>query len=199
MRRFLKIVGIGRGGLIALLVVLVIAGALIGEWSTSPQGSQSSSSSSDNQQSSASKQSTKGSTASIGEPVQAGKVQWTVTNAYRTNQLTGNFGQPPKQGNFIIADFIFKNNDDQPVTLDNDSLSLVDSQGRSSNADPDVFEYIPQEKRIFLSQVNPGVSKYGEAIFSVAPDASGFNLVAGDTNPFTSNDGYVDLSNLIDI
>ena len=131
--------------------------------------------------------------------MQAGKVQWTVTNAYRTNQLTGTFGQQPKHGNFIIVDFTFKNNDDKPVTLDNDSLLLIDSQGRSSNADPDVFEYIPQEKRIFLSQVNPGVSKYGEAIFSVAPDASGFNLVAGDANPFTSNDGYVDLSNLIDI
>ncbi len=126
--------------------------------------------------------------------MQAGKVQWTVTNAYRTNQLTGNFGQQPKQGNFVVVDFTFKNNDEKPVTLDNNSLSLIDSQGRSANAAPDVYGYIPQEKRIFLNQVNPGVSQDGEAVFSVAPDAGGFQLDAGDANPFTNNDGYVDLS-----
>ena len=61
--------------------------------------------------------------------MQAGKVQWTVTNAYRTNQLQGNFGQQPKQGNFVVVDFTFKNNDDKPVTLATNSLSLIDSQG----------------------------------------------------------------------
>ena len=191
----MKIAGIGYGGLIALIVVLVIVGALIGGQNTSQQGSQSSSSSSDNQQSSSSKQS-KESTASIGESVQAGKVQWTVTNAYRTNQLQGNFGQQPKQGNFVVVDFTFKNNDDKPVTLATNSLSLIDSQGRSSNAAPDVFEYISRDKQIFLEQVNPGVTQDGEAIFSVAPEAGGFNLEVGDTNPFTSNDAYIDLSSV---
>jgi hypothetical protein len=195
LRRFLKIAGIGCGGLIALVVVLVIVGALIGGQNTSQQGSQSSSSSSDNQPSSSSKQS-KEPTASIGEPVQAGKAQWTVTNAYRTNQLTNNFGQQPKQGNFVVVDFTFKNNGDKPVTLDTTSLSLIDSQGRSSNAAPDVSGYITQDKRIFLEQVNPGVSKDGEAIFSVSAEAEGFKLDAGDTNPFTNEDAYVELNNV---
>ncbi len=183
-------IGIGCGALVVLGVLAlgaVMCGAIIGSVGSN-QGSSSSS-----QSGQASKG---GATVAIGQPVDAGKVQWTVTNAYRTNQLRGRSGQRPKQGNFVVVDFTFKNNDDKAVTLDTSSLSLIDSQGRSSNAAPDVFEYIPQDKQIFLSQVNPGVSKDGEAIFSVSPDARGFKLDAGDTNPITDNDGYVDLSNI---
>jgi ferric-dicitrate binding protein FerR (iron transport regulator) len=41
--------------------------------------------------------------------------------------------------------------------------------------------------------VNPGVSREGEVIFTVAPDASGFTLETGDTDMFADGNAYVDL------
>jgi hypothetical protein len=41
--------------------------------------------------------------------------------------------------------------------------------------------------------VNPSVTRPGEVIFTVAPDASGFKLQMGDTIPFIDKNGYVDL------
>ena len=68
------------------------------------------------------------------------------------------------------------------VTLDTVSLTLIDSDGRKFEADTDTSEYVPMNKDIFLEQVNPGVMKQGETIFTVAPGASGFILKAGDTD-----------------
>jgi hypothetical protein len=48
-------------------------------------------------------------------------------------------------------------------------------------------------KDIFMEQVNPGVTKQGETIFTVAPDASDFILKAGDTDMFADKNAYIDL------
>ena len=56
-----------------------------------------------------------------------------------------------------------------------------------------MFSYIPPEQQLFLENVNPGVSKQGQAIFTVAPEASGFRLQVGDTNPFGGETGEIDL------
>jgi hypothetical protein len=104
----------------------------------------------------------------------------------------GRYGQT-KRGNFVIVDFNFTNNSNEAVTLDSASVSLIDSSGNKSEADPDTFGYVPANKDIFLENVNPGVTRQGEVIFTVAPDASGFKLRVGDTNPFSGKNGYVDL------
>ena len=75
-----------------------------------------------------------------------------------------------------IVDFNFTNDSSEAVTLDSASVALLDSSGNKSEADPDTFGYIPANKDIFLENVNPGVTRPGEVIFTVAPDASGFKL-----------------------
>ncbi len=135
--------------------------------------------------------------ASIGEPVTVGDVTWTVTNARQANQLRQQ-GAPSRyakteQGNFVIVDFDFTNNGSDPITLHNDSLALIDSEGRESKADSGYFLYIPEDRRIFLERINPGVTQRGQAIFEVASGASGFTLQAGDATAFTSKNGYIDL------
>ena len=42
-------------------------------------------------------------------------------------------------------------------------------------------------------QVNPGVTKQGRAIFTVAPDAQGLILRAGDTEIMSDENAYIDL------
>ncbi len=121
-----------------------------------------------------------------------GDVAWRVTEARQANQLTAQYADTI-QGNFIIANFDFTNNGSEPVTLDNDSLAVVDSEGRESKTEADYMRYSPKDRDIFLERVNPGVMQQGQAIFEVAPGASGFRLQAGDTKPFTEENGYVDL------
>lgn len=82
-------------------------------------------------------------------------------------------------------DFRFKNDSSEAKTLTPTILKLIDEDGRESDADTDTFSYIPQEKDIFLEQVNPGVTEDGQVIFSVAPDASGFKLQLRGTSFFS--------------
>jgi hypothetical protein len=128
---------------------------------------------------------------SVGDTVQAGNVSWTVTNVQRATELKS-FGQT-KQGNFILVDITFVNNGDEPVTLDSNSLAILDSQGRTHETDPDAPLYVPENMDLFLNQVNPGVSQQGRAVFNVAPDAQGLILRAGDANLFSDDNAYVRL------
>jgi hypothetical protein len=126
-------------------------------------------------------------TAEIGESVEVDEAVWIVTDARRATQISDQFGgiMPPKQGNFVVVDFRFKNNSNKAKTLHSGALKLVDEDGREADPDTDTFSYIPQERNIFLEQVNPGVSKDAEVIFSVAADASGFNLRLKGTSLFS--------------
>lgn len=131
-------------------------------------------------------------TVQVGEPITVGNVEWTVNDAQQTNELQSDFGTS-EQGNFVVVDFTFLNNGDEAVTLDTVSMTLVDGQGRSNEADSDKFEYIPEGRDIFLEQVNPGVEQEGTAIFTVAQNAQDFTLELGDTDMFGNETGYVEL------
>jgi hypothetical protein len=112
----------------------------------------------------------------VGESAQAGKMTWTLTNAYETNALEDPRGlERPKQGHFVVVDFNFTNGANESVTLDDTMhITLKDSQGRKFSTDNEQWLYIPMRKDIFLKEVNPGVTQKGRVIFTVAPDASGF-------------------------
>lgn len=129
--------------------------------------------------------------AEVGESVNVGEVTWVVTDVRQETRLRS-FGET-KTGSFVVVDLIFKNNAEEPVTLDTGSLAILDEQGRTSKADPDTSFYVPPNLDIFLDQVNPGVTQRGRVIFSVAPDAAGLILRAGDTDPFSDENGYVNL------
>ncbi len=131
-------------------------------------------------------------TVSTGQRVEVGDASWVATSAQSRTQLTSRF-LDPKQGNFVVVDFDFTNNGSESKTLHQNALKLLDRDGREFDADTDTFGYIPNEKNMFLDQVNPGVTKSGQVIFTVAPDASGFRLELSDTNLFKSGKAYVDL------
>jgi hypothetical protein len=72
-------------------------------------------------------------------------------------------------------------------------VALIDSEGRKSEADPDKFGYIPDDRNIFLENVNPRVTDRGQAIFTLAPDATGFELELGDADLPSDDRGTVPL------
>jgi hypothetical protein len=149
-------------------------------------------SSREKKKSGSSKEEQSASTVSIGQPATVGDASWIVTSAEPRTRLTSQF-LPTKQGNYVVVDFRFTNNGNESKTLHQNALKLLDRDGREFDPDTDTFGYIPNERNIFLEQVNPGVTEDGEVIFSVAPGASGFRLEISDTNMFRTDKAYVDL------
>lgn len=134
----------------------------------------------------------KNPTAKIGEPLRVGDVTWVVQDAKVVTELTSTY-ENPVQGNFVVVNFTFTNEGKEAATLDTTSMTLVDSEGRRNEADPDKFGYIPDGRNIFLENVNPGVTDQGQAIFTVAPGSTGFELELGDADLLSDVHGTVPL------
>jgi hypothetical protein len=131
----------------------------------------------------------------VGDTVRVVNAQWTVTDAYLTNQLKSVFGK--KNGRFVVVEFTFKNLGNEEVTLDETlHVKLEDSRGREYGPDADSWEFVPQRKNIFLQLVNPGVSQDGMAIFPVSPGASGFIFVGDDVAFLEDQAARFDLGNM---
>jgi hypothetical protein len=73
------------------------------------------------------------------------------------------------------------------------SMTLIDSEGRKSEADPDKCGYISNDGNIFLENVNPGVTDKGHTIFNVARDATGCKLELGDADLLSDEHGTMPL------
>jgi hypothetical protein len=151
----------------------------------------------------------KGPKGEIGQTVKFSNVAWQVTMARQATLLKvpsrvaandsafRNIQELPakqKKGNFVIVDFLFTNNADEATRLDLATLILLDGEGCEFKATPNDFVYVAPGKNIFKENVNPGVTKDGEVIFAVTPDAKDFTLRAGDTDPFISDENaYIEL------
>ena len=135
----------------------------------------------------------KGPKGKIGQTVKFSNVAWQVTTARQATELKAP-PYPKKKGNFVIVDFLFTNNADEVTYLETGSLTLLDGEGCEIKANSDDFVYIASGKDIFSENVNPGVTKDGQVIFTVDPDAKDFTLRAGDTDPFISDENaYIEL------
>ena len=140
----------------------------------------------------------KGPKGKIGQTVKFSNVAWQVTTARQATELKAP-SYPKKKGNFVIVDFLFTNNADEVTYLETGSLTLLDGEGCEFEMQPNEFVYIDPVylapgKNIFSENVNPGVTKDGEVIFIVAPEAKDFTLRAGDTDPFISDENaYIEL------
>ncbi len=134
----------------------------------------------------------KNPTAKIGEPLRVGGITWVVQDAKTVTELTSSY-EKPVRGDFVVVNFTFTNEGKEAATLDTTSMTLVDSEGRRNEADPDKFGYIPDDRNIFLENVNPGVTDQGQAIFTVAPGSTGFELELRDADLFSDVHGTVPL------
>jgi Domain of unknown function (DUF4352) len=188
-----RLVVFGCGGLLALGFLILVIAALVA-------GSNQETAVEENKEQAGEEEAGSGGgaqeedepTAAIGETLAVGDVSWTVRTAGQATTLQDPFGQT-REGTFIVVDVNFQNNSDRAVTLDTNSMTLLDSEGQESRADPDMFLFIPPEQQLFLETVNPGVVKQGQAIYTVASGASGFMLQVGDANLFGGQVGYIDL------
>ena len=132
-------------------------------------------------------------TASIGEPVTIGDVQWTVTGAEQLDELLSIKGEY-EQGSFVSIDVTFSNSSNQDVTLATPFFALIDSEGREF--EPGIennFTFLYPEENMFVEPVGPGTTKEGKLIFGTAPDSSGLRLQVGEARFASDETALIDL------
>ena len=140
----------------------------------------------------------KAKTADLDETVTAGDVSWTVIDADKKSEIS-KYTFPPatEPGDFVTLAFEVENVSEEPVTLAEEEITLIDSEGREYRAEPDINDaFVEHEKNVLFgeaSHLKPGQKKEGIVNFQVLPDASGFRAHLGDTDPNTSEGKYVDL------
>ena len=119
-----------------------------------------------------------GKSYGIGDTVPVGDVSYRVTAARPAKQLPDPYHiDPPMKGNFIVVTFVFTNNGNDPANVSDIGLYLYDSQNREFETDTDATMNLPQDKSIYvLDRVNPGLSRTVQTVYSVPPDANGFEL-----------------------
>ncbi len=136
--------------------------------------------------------------ASLEETVDAGDVSWTVIDANKIHEVS-KYTFPPasEPGAFVTLTFEVENVSEEPVTLAEEEITLVDDEGRVYRAEPDINDaFVEHEKNLLFGEASllkPGQKKEGKANFQVLPEASGFRAHLGDTDPTTSEGEYVDL------
>jgi hypothetical protein len=100
-----------------------------------------------------------------------------------------------RSGHFVVIDFIYTYKGKQPVSLGEIPWTLTDGSGSTYTYDFDATNtYSGYNENIIYAKVQPGVSKPGKAIFSVAPDAKDFTLTIADlANPQGGDAANVEL------
>lgn len=77
----------------------------------------------------------------------------------------------------MLVTFTFTNEGSEPATISDIGMYLYDSQDRQYETDSEAAFYLPEDKSFFLiDRINPGLSQEVQTVYSVPPDASGFEL-----------------------
>src|SRR5215217_6182389 len=117
--------------------------------------------------------------ASIGEEVVVGDSAYTVTRAWQETEIRDPSGfEDPVQGNFVLVDFTVENRGDEPMSVSDIGLYVYDDQDRQYETETDIpLGAIPENKDLFLlDRINPGLAQDVRVVFSVPPDAKGFEM-----------------------
>ncbi len=136
--------------------------------------------------------------ATIGETVTAGDVAWTVTDAHEKSELTTyTFPQETVPGSYVSLAFTAENVSEIPVTLTQESIVLVDSEGHEFLPEADRNNgFVWHEKNLLFNEnglLESGETKEGRVNFEVLRGSSGFRARLGDIDPTANEEKYVDL------
>ncbi len=107
----------------------------------------------------------------IGDPMKVEGGVYTVSEAGYTNILHDPWKiDPPKQGNFVVVKYTYKNTSDETQAFDGEMMTLTDSKGNSYEVWDDNYSYVPDGKDLWYEDINPGVTEQGWNIYEIPPD-----------------------------
>jgi hypothetical protein len=131
----------------------------------------------------------------IGQECDLGSASLLIESAMRTDTLTPYYASP-MSGDFVVISFAYTWKGDSLVSLGKIPWVLTDGDGTKYTFDFDATNnYAVDQNRSTLYEMGqPGVTKPGMAIFSVAPEAKDFKLTITDlANPQAGQSANVGL------
>lgn len=141
----------------------------------------------------------------IDETLKTGDITWTVHEAKLTNKIEAyTFPPETRTGAFIEITFTVENGSELPVTLNQESVTLVRDGTRDiANADANSKFVTPDLNVLFneKSLIEPGESKEGKVYFDLEvpfgvenlEEATGLKATFKDTDPTAVNEKEIDL------
>lgn len=107
-----------------------------------------------------------------------------VVDSVKTQSTVGDnqFDTAKAQGIYKVVKVTLTNNQNDAITVDTDSFTLVDSKGRkfspSTDAQTALEASSDSKQSFFLQQINPGITVTGYIAFDVPKDATGLVMKA---------------------
>ncbi len=166
-------------GCLTLIGGLVVIGIIIAAVSGGEDSTTTTTSSQDDgetkQEETKSSEETK--TIGIGETATIEDIGFTVQNAESTTTIEADneYTEPVTTDNqFIVLDVTINNGQNEAITTDSSFFTLVTEDGTeySPKNDGDLIMVIPNEKMLFLEEINPGLKKDGIVVFEVGSDVT---------------------------
>lgn len=133
----------------------------------------------------------------LGQDVFVGSARWKVLEAQDLgNILPSNDGSSEPlttSERFIRVRIEVENTGSEPLTFSD--VILVDAQGSSfQDASDALFNFVPDQERCILEQLDPNLSRVCTTIFEVPLDATGLKVQVGDLDIFGSEVALIDLN-----
>lgn len=145
-------------GLLALVLIGVVASAVNGGGGSSP--ATTSPGVSDEQGGAP-------TTAKIGQKVRDGQLEFTVTKVQKGVKSVGDqYLNEKAQGQFVLVSVTVSNIGDQAQLLSDSSQKVRDAKGREFSSDTGAAIYV-KDNKVFLEEINPGNAVKGTLVFDM--------------------------------
>ncbi|GAA3694450.1 DUF4352 domain-containing protein [Terrabacter ginsenosidimutans] len=151
-------------GLLALVLIGIVASAVNGGGSSSP--TTTSSGAAGGQGGDAPAEDAP-ATAKVGQKVRDGQFEFTVTKVQKGVKSVGDqYLNEKAQGQFVLVNVTVSNIGDAAQTLSDSSQKVRDAKGREFSSDTAAAIYV-KDNKVFLEEINPGNTVKGTLVFDM--------------------------------
>ncbi|MED0680650.1 DUF4352 domain-containing protein [Aneurinibacillus thermoaerophilus] len=114
-------------------------------------------------------------TYKVGEVVPVEKFTYTVNKVSNQKKIGNDFMNKTTEGTFLVINVSIKNGDKEARMMDTSLFKIKDANGTEYDPFAEGDMYVNKDP-LFLSNVNPGLTKKANIVFELPTDAKGLQL-----------------------
>lgn len=111
----------------------------------------------------------------VGQPVPVDKFTYTVNSVSNKKKIGNEYMNKQTEGTFLVLNVSIKNGDKEARMMDTSLFKIKDANGTEYDPFAEGDIYVNNDP-LFLSNVNPGLTKKANVVFELPPDAKGLKL-----------------------
>jgi len=119
-----------------------------------------------------------------GDKVEVGSFAYTINSYDVTDKIgqsvAGTFMGEKADGIFLVLDITIENVAKESKTFVGDNVKIIDDQNRLFEHDSIAELYLPDNQKLTLEQMQPGLPKRGKLVFDVPQDMRGLIEISSD-------------------